>query len=512
MGDIVRGSTLNRVDKALHMINHEGLGLEIGPSHNPIAPKKSGFNIEILDHATAEELRKKYKDHPVHTENIEAVDYVWRGEPLNELIGKQDTYDYIIASHVIEHITDLVSFLVQCESLLKYDGVLSLIIPDKRYCFDYFRWPSSTGEVLQAYTEKRTRHSPGTVFDHFSNVVRMGGARAWTKETVVGEFSYFHNLEQAKQLWQRAQVNDDYIDVHGWCFTPSSFRLILHDLNSLGLTRLIEVCGFETVGCEFYITLGKSKVPRVAVDRLQLAQDAMKELLNGFKVTKATSESTKALVIKHKVLFVHVAKAAGSSINSYFKKHYTADKCIVHIESQKNVLIDKASLEDKDFISGHITYREFKTRLDMEKFFTITCLREPVAHIVSHLAWIRKLAEPSEKRRFEAHPAYIQKLASKMIGVDFRSPMAVQALIKNLEPAERYLLDNAQVNYLHECHPLRLVGQAELESALTVIDKFNLIGVLEYMDLFFRLLSDRLGISSECYALHENIQTDKYGM
>jgi len=262
------------------MVDRKGIGLEIGPSHNPVAPKKAGFNVEILDHATAEELREKYKNHPVNIENIEAVDYVWCGEPISELIGKQNYYDYIIASHVIEHITDMASFLAQCESMLKPNGVLSLIVPDKRYCFDYFRWPSSTGDVLQAFTEKRSRHSPGTVFDHFSNCVKMGEMIAWSQGTPAAEFSYIHTFQQAKQLWMQAQTKDEYIDAHSWRFTPSSFKLILHDLNALGLIQLSEVCSFDSTGCEFYITLGKSKKPLEIADRLTLAKDALREMLN----------------------------------------------------------------------------------------------------------------------------------------------------------------------------------------------------------------------------------------
>jgi len=52
----IRRNRLNRIDKALHKIDRTGLGLEIGPSHNPIAPKKAGFNVEVLDHATGELL------------------------------------------------------------------------------------------------------------------------------------------------------------------------------------------------------------------------------------------------------------------------------------------------------------------------------------------------------------------------------------------------------------------------------------------------------------------------
>ena len=42
-----------RSGMALNSVNTEGLGLEIGPSYNPIAPKSHGYNVRILDHAQA---------------------------------------------------------------------------------------------------------------------------------------------------------------------------------------------------------------------------------------------------------------------------------------------------------------------------------------------------------------------------------------------------------------------------------------------------------------------------
>lgn len=50
---------VDRVAKIMHGLKKDGLGLEIGPSHNPIAPKKAGYNVHIVDHASAEELRAK---------------------------------------------------------------------------------------------------------------------------------------------------------------------------------------------------------------------------------------------------------------------------------------------------------------------------------------------------------------------------------------------------------------------------------------------------------------------
>jgi Methyltransferase domain len=57
--------------------------LEIGPSHRPVAAKKSGWQTTIIDHASKEELTEKYKnDQFLDTSQIEEVDFIWKGENL----------------------------------------------------------------------------------------------------------------------------------------------------------------------------------------------------------------------------------------------------------------------------------------------------------------------------------------------------------------------------------------------------------------------------------------------
>jgi predicted SAM-dependent methyltransferase len=273
---------LDRKAKTLFAIDRRGHGLEIGPSFNPLAPKSAGFDVEVLDHATAPELRDKYRGYPnVDVTRIEEVDHVWRGEALDELLGV-GRYDWIIASHVIEHLPDLVSFLRQSTRLLRPGGVLSLVVPDKRYCFDYFRWPSTTGDLLQAFAEERRRHPPGVVFDHVAHIVKRGGEIAWSAQAG-GELSLGHQLEEAKEAFERARSTSEYVDVHCWRFTPASFRLILTELRLLGLVELEVVCSFPTEGCEFYVTLRPSTDKPAPVDRLVLYRQAARELLEGIQ-------------------------------------------------------------------------------------------------------------------------------------------------------------------------------------------------------------------------------------
>lgn len=246
-----------RNEKVLYGCNLQGIGLEIGASYSPIAPKKSGIRVEILDHADATTLKEKYQVHNVDVMNIEEVDYVWSGEPLHELTEKENYYDWIVASHVIEHTPDFVSFLRECEIMLKPGGLLCLAVPDHRYCFDVCRPASTPGDVIQAYIEKRRRHSFGAIWDHFSMIMRKGDTVSWFKGHE-GAYQFIHpNLSDARTMLTRAQESSEYIDVHNWRFTPSSFKLIMNDIGVLGYTSLSTKTFFETEGCEFIIQLQK---------------------------------------------------------------------------------------------------------------------------------------------------------------------------------------------------------------------------------------------------------------
>ncbi len=145
---------MSREEKILRHIDKNGYGIEIGPSHNPIAAKKDGYKTHIIDHMSREQLIVKYEDHSVNLHNIEEVDFVWKGERYSELTGKTQYYDWIIASHIIEHTPDFIGFLNDCDAILKDDGVISLVVPDKRYCFDHYRPITGISKIIDSHFQK----------------------------------------------------------------------------------------------------------------------------------------------------------------------------------------------------------------------------------------------------------------------------------------------------------------------------------------------------------------------
>ena|GEM_PF-828504 len=305
---------MDRKQKALALVDLGGRGLEIGPSHSPLLPKSSGARIQIVDHAGRAELIEKYRALGIASdllEKIEEVDYVWTGGRLVDLIGEPDAFDYIVCSHVIEHMVDLIDFLQDCEALLSETGRLSLIIPDKRYCFDLLQPLTTVGSAVNGHLSTSRFHPFGSVLDHFAyGCMRSPGVISWDSATTTPIELRFEDLGSGSEEVEKGRRQEEYVDTHRWMFTPTSFRLLLQDLRDLGYVGLAEVGWFDTAGCEFFITLGRTQVsprkedrltmllrideelrsavePVVPAAELQSAQDAAAAELEGLRVASA---------------------------------------------------------------------------------------------------------------------------------------------------------------------------------------------------------------------------------
>lgn len=278
-GRPLSGGPVDRVERVLSSIDRNGKGLEVGPSHSPMAPKAAGFDVHVMDHLDTETLRAHFTDanHAIAAggaSRIEEVDFVWKGEPLPELVGGQDIYDWIICSHSIEHMPDLIGFLQGCQTILKPTGRLALVVPDQRFCFDHYGVPTSTGALLDAHDERRTKPSPGQVYDYLSRCSALHGDIAWARGAA-DEPELLYERAKAVQGWADATAGADLSgDLHCWRFTPETFRLILDDLVGLGLLDMRIVVEHPTHGAEFWVTLGIGGEPADEATRLELLRAA----------------------------------------------------------------------------------------------------------------------------------------------------------------------------------------------------------------------------------------------
>lgn len=236
----------------LEGLNLAGEGLEIGAGYDPLVAGDPNLNVRVLDHLDQAGLIEKYTLEGVNISRVPHVDFVWNGQRYPELMGTK-RFDYVVASHVIEHVPDIVEFINQCGEVMKDGGVFTLAVPDKRQTFDALRPNTALAAVIDAHYHKQTLSSPGAVTEHILYSVHSEGRIVWDEqEPLPLELRY--ELSSARSAMQQA-LNKEYVDVHAWVFSPSSFRLLIEDLHQLGLITLRERSYSPTIGFEFFIQL-----------------------------------------------------------------------------------------------------------------------------------------------------------------------------------------------------------------------------------------------------------------
>ncbi len=255
----------SRTEKLLGGLNLPTLvGAEIGPLHNPLVRRGDG-HIIYVDHKSAEELRAYYAGDPdVNTKPIE-VDAIWGVHTLREAIDAyfqksgqaSQSLDYVVASHVIEHVPDLVTWLQEIRSVLTPTGQVRLAVPDKRYTFDYLRHTTQLDGVLEAYLHRARIPNTHCLLDFCLNYVTVDIAAAWQGPLDVSQLKKFHTLEGAAGLAIDAMVNGTYIDVHCWVFTPQSFANLFVQLAQANLIDFSceEYFDSEYLSNEFIVNL-----------------------------------------------------------------------------------------------------------------------------------------------------------------------------------------------------------------------------------------------------------------
>jgi len=255
---------VDRIQELLKHITKDQRGIEIGPYHNPLAPRRLGFNSLAVDVFDTEHLRRRAEADPNiprdHLAHVEEVDLVGSAVDIADLVRDrfgEDRFDYVLSSHNFEHLPDPIRFLQSCEQILKPGAVLTMAIPDRRYCFDFYRPVTELSEWLDAFHDRRAKPTPGQVFRHEAMQSILDGQIAWSSRNTVMP-APVERLETAFADWQelmQANGTAAYRDAHCSAFTPASFELLLADLRYLGLTQfeVMEISGPN--GCEFYAHL-----------------------------------------------------------------------------------------------------------------------------------------------------------------------------------------------------------------------------------------------------------------
>ena len=214
------------------------LGVEIGPLDRPIMRRDMG-RVLYVDHADTASLRAKYADDAgVQADAIMEIDAVCDAPGLDALVRSHGPADYIIASHVIEHVPDLVGWLQLISRVLAPSGEIRLVVPDKRFCFDHHRAESRLADLMAAHVAGERSPPLARIADYFLHVVNVEAADVWAGRPPPPPVIDAGRYRWAEGVCREVRDSGRYQDVHCWVFTPRGFCLLMAELAAFGVLAL----------------------------------------------------------------------------------------------------------------------------------------------------------------------------------------------------------------------------------------------------------------------------------
>jgi SAM-dependent methyltransferase len=222
--------------------------LEIGvfdrPSLEPL--KREGRTIHYADWLNKESLIRRATAVPDRQpENVPDIQYVL-SNGYDQIVDK---YDAITSHHCVEHQPNLIQHLIDIKTKLNPGGLYLFSVPDKRRCFDYFIPETTVLDVIEAFYEQRQTPSLKSIFEHrcFTRHDFLTAPNPYTSSSP--------DMRACLDSAFREFLDNNYVDVHCWQFTPYGFKQLYNQLLSLGLVPAYQEFCVYCAGPEFYVAL-----------------------------------------------------------------------------------------------------------------------------------------------------------------------------------------------------------------------------------------------------------------
>ncbi|HOU14694.1 MAG TPA: class I SAM-dependent methyltransferase [Anaerolineae bacterium] len=196
----------------INLFDLHGRGLEIGPGVNP-------FSAEAL------KLDKGFK----FFDNALEIDVVGMA---TQLPFKNNTFDFIVARHVLEHTANPLLMLREMARILTLTGKMVITLPNKLATFDFFRKPTSFFHLYLDYISHRKDNDKSHAQEWIKKVLLNPDARKY-RMYQSSEDDYKEYLKFLDDL-----TNNRNLDTHFHVFTPGSFKRVFTLAKIMGLLNL----------------------------------------------------------------------------------------------------------------------------------------------------------------------------------------------------------------------------------------------------------------------------------
>ena len=110
--------------------------------------------------------------------------YIGEATALNFLAS--NAYDFVLSSHMLEHTANPILALTEWKRLLRDQGVLVLILPNKQYTFDHLRSTTTLAHLKQDF-------KAGTAEDDMTHLPEVLALHDYGRDPDAGDAADFHN-------------------------------------------------------------------------------------------------------------------------------------------------------------------------------------------------------------------------------------------------------------------------------------------------------------------------------
>lgn len=213
--------------------------LEIGPLNGPIISKKEFPNVFYCDIRSTEEIKKLYFSNDylkatgiqINVDDIVDIDFVIK-DSYKSTFSNIERFDYVVLSHVMEHMEDILGFFNDIRYVLKPGGKLGILYPDKRYCFDHFRTSATFADAYEVFV-KGNKENARKVLDFFLNVIPENNPERYWNNDCLNKLLEKKDSTNIFDTYMKALQGEKIDDVHYWVFSDKSFLKFLYDCISM---------------------------------------------------------------------------------------------------------------------------------------------------------------------------------------------------------------------------------------------------------------------------------------
>lgn len=185
-----------------------GDGIEIGAAQFPVR-LPANAKVRYVDLFSSDEIRRIW---PIYKKlDIVNVDIVDDAEKLAKF--KNNSLDFIIANHFIEHCLDPIGTIITMNKKLRKDGILFFAIPDKRYTFDKKRPLTPYKHLLEEHKDKTNKFLRQHTEEFFTlgEPVKKSAFEKKVQETIDSGFRIHYHVWTIREMIEMfTRINNDF--------------------------------------------------------------------------------------------------------------------------------------------------------------------------------------------------------------------------------------------------------------------------------------------------------------